>query len=73
MSPQYLNEARHSHLVATWAPPSITDYESQSPLTSFERRAHEMSLDGQQHLHREEFRLALDVFNELHVQAPSDT
>lgn len=65
MVPIYLSEMRYSHLVATWHIPINSDYEAESPLTSFERRVHQMFLEGQKHLHHEEFRLALDTFNEL--------
>jgi hypothetical protein len=65
MALAYLNELRYSHLVAVWQPLASADYEAASALTSFERRVHQMFLDGQRHLHHDEFRLALDTFNEL--------
>src|SRR5215207_520232 len=65
MEPIYMNEDRYSYLVASWRPPAIVDYEVETPETTFERRVQDLFMEGQNHLHHEEFILALQAFREL--------
>jgi hypothetical protein len=63
--PRYFDENRYSYLAATWHGAVNTDYQTESPVTRFEKRVHRMYLEGQRHFHHDEFRLALDTFREL--------
>ncbi|MBI5115120.1 hypothetical protein HZA56_01460 [Candidatus Poribacteria bacterium] len=65
MEPLYMNENRYSHLVGFWKPPTNVDYEAESPETEFEWRVQTLFMQGQRHLHREEYLPALRAFREL--------
>ena len=65
MEPRYMNEIRYSYLVGSYRRPFTDNYEAQSPETSFEYTVQSLFLEGQSHLHHEEYNLALGSFREL--------
>jgi len=65
MEPIYMMENRYSYLVNKWRPSQNTDFESESPETAFELHAHNLFIQGQTYLHREEYLLAYNAFRDL--------
>lgn len=65
MEPVYMKENRYSYLAGSWRPPAMIDYEAESPETEFEWQVHQLFMEGQAHLHHEEFVMALNAFREV--------
>lgn len=65
MEPIYMMENRYSYLVYQWRPSQNVDYESETPETTFEWHAHNLFIQGQTYLHREEYLLAYNKFRDL--------
>jgi len=66
-APTYMAERRYSYHVAVARPPASTAYEVASPESEYEHYVRDLFLEGQQHLHHEEYALALDAFEELQL------
>jgi hypothetical protein len=65
MEPVYMNENRYTYLVGSYRASSTGNYQAESPETQFEKEVQALYLDGQEYLHREEYYLALQSFQEL--------
>jgi hypothetical protein len=78
--PVYLLENRYSYLTYNWQASQNVDYEAETPETTFEWHAHNLLMQGQTYLHREEYQLAYNTFKDLqalilktvHPQMPVD-
>ncbi len=76
MEPVYMNENRYAYMVGSWRPAANTLYVAEDPAGEFEQHLQELFLEGQAHLHHEEYTLALSAFEEamaliLHTVAPT--
>jgi hypothetical protein len=65
MEPLYMMENRYSYLVYNWRPSQNMDYEAETPETTFEWHVHNLFIQGQNYLHREEYLLAYNTFRDL--------
>lgn len=65
MEPSYMVENRYSYLVYNWRPSRNVDYEAETPETTFEWHLHNLFIQGQNYLHREEYSLAYNTFRDL--------
>ncbi|MCA9285598.1 MAG: hypothetical protein KDA22_10300 [Phycisphaerales bacterium] len=76
MEPVYMNENRYSYLVGSWRKPATSAYVVETPESQFEQNMQSLFLEGQAHLHHEEYTLALNCFQEaraliLHTVHPA--
>ena len=75
MEPVYMLENRYSYLVGSYRPPLSASYVVQDAEGEFEQNLQDLYLKGQEHLHHEEYTLALGAFQEASgwsaVAAPS--
>lgn len=65
MPPPYMMENRYSYLVYNWRPSQNVDYEAETPESTFEWHVHNLFVQGQNYLHREEYLLAYNTFRDL--------
>jgi tetratricopeptide (TPR) repeat protein len=64
MEPVYFKENRYTYLVGSWRRPASSSYVVADPEGAFEQKLQELFLEGQAHLHHEEYTLALQAFQE---------
>lgn len=65
--PSYMTERRYSYRIAPYSQPASGAYEVKTPESVFEQDVYDLFLKGQEHLHHEEYGLALDAFEELQL------
>jgi len=64
MEPVYMLENRYSYLVGSYRSPLSASYVVQDAEGEFEQNLQDLYLKGQEHLHHEEYTLALGAFQE---------
>ncbi|MBC6461715.1 hypothetical protein [Actinomadura sp. HBU206391] len=65
--PGYMAERRYSCRIAPHSPPASAVYEVETPESGFEQDVYDLFLKGEEHLHHEEYGLALGAFEELQL------
>jgi hypothetical protein len=66
-APSYMAERRYSYHIAPFNQPATAVYGIETTEQAFEQDVYDMFLAGQEHLHNEEYALALDAFEELQL------